>query len=99
MTPDDSWENYWREGQNALLGWNANLPGSGAGAKSLGVEFAGSDAFAQCQVKKVFRAVCLRDPVDGTDRSQIAAMVGNVRNNNVHLRNVFAESAAYCRGD
>jgi len=99
VTPDDSWENYWREGQNALLGWNANLPGSGTGAKSLGVEFAGSDAFAQCQVKKVFKAVCLRDPVDGTDRSQIAAMVGNFRNNNFNLRNVFAESAAYCRGD
>ena len=37
----------------------AELPGSGNGAKSLGEEF-GGDAFATCQVEKVFRAVCLR---------------------------------------
>ncbi len=39
-TPDDDWENYWRQGQNALLGWDSALPGSGNGAKSLGQEFA-----------------------------------------------------------
>ena len=33
-TPDDSWENYWREGQNAHLGFSPALPGSGTGAKS-----------------------------------------------------------------
>ena len=49
-TPDDAWENRWREGQNALLGWDANLPGTGAGAKSLGQELGNSDAFAECQV-------------------------------------------------
>ena len=30
-TPDDQWENRWRKGQNALLGWDATLPGSGHG--------------------------------------------------------------------
>ncbi len=29
ITPDDAWENRWREGQNSLLGWSASLPGSG----------------------------------------------------------------------
>ena len=66
MTPDDSWNNHWRQGQNALIGWSPALPGSGTGAKSLGQELAGTHAFAQCQVKKVFKAVCLRDPVDAT---------------------------------
>ncbi len=99
VTPDDSWDNYWREGQNALLGWNQSLPGSGSGAKSLGEELAGSDAFAQCQVKKVFRNVCLRDPVDADDRSQVDTMVTSFRNNNFNLRRVFAESAAYCAGN
>jgi hypothetical protein len=99
VTPDDSWANYWREGQNALLGWEPSLPGAGSGAKSLGQELAASQAFAQCQVKKVFKAVCLRDPVDNADRTQVAAMVGNFRNGNFNLRNVFAESAVYCRGD
>ena len=29
VTPDDHWDNYWRSGQNALLGWDGGLPGSG----------------------------------------------------------------------
>ncbi|MEO0579254.1 MAG: hypothetical protein AAFZ58_11240 [Pseudomonadota bacterium] len=57
VTPDDAWTNYWRTGQNAILGWDAGLPGAGVGAKSMGQELANSDAFAQCQVRKVFRNV------------------------------------------
>jgi hypothetical protein len=99
ITPDDSWSNYWREGQNALIGWSPNLPGSGNGASSLGEELAATQAFAQCQVQKVFNAVCLRDPVDSTDRTQITTMTNNFRNNNYNLRQVFAESAVYCMGN
>jgi len=98
-TPDDQWSNYWRAGQNALLGWDSQLPGSGSGAKSMGEELANSTAFAQCQVEKVFRNVCLRSPVDGADRSQIASMVGSFRSGGYRLKQVFAESAAYCMGD
>ena len=43
----------------------------GTGAKSLGQELANSDAFAQCQVEKVFRTVCFRSPSDQADRDQI----------------------------
>jgi hypothetical protein len=99
VTPDDSWHNHWRLGQNALLGWNQALPGQGAGAKSLGEELAGTTAFAQCQVQKVFKAVCLRDAVDQTDRTQVAAMTTTFRNNNFNLKQVFAESAGYCMGN
>jgi hypothetical protein len=98
-TPDDQWSNYWRAGQNALLGWDTQLAGSGSGAKSMGQELANSTAFAQCQVEKVFRNVCLRSPVDGTDRSQIDSMVGSFRSGGYRLKQVFAESAAYCKGD
>lgn len=98
ITPDDSWNNHWRQGQNALIGWNQGLPGKGQGAKSLGQELAGTTAFAQCQVTKVFKAVCFRDPVDANDRSQIATMTTNFRNNNFNLRQVFADSAGYCMG-
>ncbi|MCW9024404.1 MAG: hypothetical protein OQK73_06945, partial [Gammaproteobacteria bacterium] len=63
-TPDDSWDNYWREGINSLLGWDSTLPGSGTGAKSMGRELAHSDAFASCQVKKVFQAVCHKTPTN-----------------------------------
>jgi hypothetical protein len=99
VTPDDSWSNYWREGQNALLGWNGSLPGAGNGAKSLGQELAGTQAFAECQVTKVFNAVCLRDPVDGADRAQVQTMTNDFIGNNYDLRQVFAESADYCTQD
>jgi len=98
ITPDDSWDNYWRQGKNALIGWNPGLPGSGSGAKSLGQELAGTQAFAQCQVKKVFKTVCLRDPVDDNDRQQVSTMTNNFENG-YNLRNVFAESAVYCMGE
>jgi hypothetical protein len=100
ITPDDSWDNYWRVGQNGALGWDSNLAGNGAGAKSLGQELAGSSAFAQCQVTKVFRNVCLRDPVDDPDRTQITTMTNAFRAGNAYdLKEVFVSSAAYCRGN
>jgi hypothetical protein len=99
VTPDDSWDNYWREGRNALLGWSTLLPGSGNGAKSMGQELAASGAFAQCQVEKVFQAVCLRPPVDQTDRDEVADMTASFINGGYKLRDVFAKSAVYCSGD
>ena len=96
VTPDDSWENYWRAGQNALIGWNPAGPGAGNGAKSLGQELAGTRAFAECQVEKVFNAVCLRAPVDGDDRDEIQTMTDSFIGNDYNLKQVFAESAAYC---
>lgn len=98
-TGDDSWINYWREGPNSLLGWDPNLPGEGNGAKSLGQELANTDAFASCQVKKVFRNVCFREPTDTSDRNQVAAMVSSFQNTGYRMKQVFAEAATYCMGD
>ncbi|MBF8292899.1 MAG: hypothetical protein HW417_1934 [Steroidobacteraceae bacterium] len=98
VTPDDSWENRWRGGQNALLGWDQALPGSGNGAKSLGQELGNSDAFAACQVEKVFRTVCLRSPVDTADRNQIGSMVSSFRASGYRLKQAFADAATYCMG-
>ncbi len=97
VTPNDSWHNHWRQGQNALLGWSPALPGEGAGAKSLGEELAATDAFAECQVKKVFKAVCLRDPVDAADHTQIDTMTNAFRGA-YNLKQVFADAAGYCMG-
>ena len=97
-TPDDSWENYWRIGQNRFLGWDPSLPGSGSGAKSLGEELANSEAFASCQVKKVFRAVCLRSPEDAADRAQVDQMVVSFTASGYLMKQVFAETAVYCMG-
>ncbi len=103
-TSDDSWMNYWRNGQNQFLGWDPNLPGSGAGAASMGQELANSDAFASCQVKKVFRAVCLRAPENSADRFQVSQMVTSFKNVSprsgtpYNMKQTFAEAAVYCMG-
>ncbi|BFM05896.1 hypothetical protein [Halioxenophilus aromaticivorans] len=98
-TANDNWDNYWREGINKHLGWDESLPSSGTGARSMNTELAHSEAFASCQVKKVFSAVCLREPQDGNDRAQIDAMVGSFSANNYNVKQVFAESANYCKGE
>ena len=97
-TTDDSWMNYWREGQNQFLGWDPSLPGSGNGAQSMGRELAGSDAFASCQVRKVFAAVCFREPEDAADRAQVQSMMTSFQSG-YRLRQTFAEAAVYCMGD
>jgi len=98
-TPDDHWNNYWRSGRNALLNWDSALPGAGNGAKSLGRELAGTEAFARCQVQKVFRNVCFRAPSDGQDRDQVDAMTASFKSSGYQLKRVFAEAATYCKGD
>ena len=98
-TPDDHWDNYWRNGRNALLGWDTSSPGTGQGPKSLGRELSHTDAFAACQVRKVFRAVCFRDPSDAQDRAKVQAMTGSFKAGGYQLKRVFAEAATYCMGD
>jgi hypothetical protein len=99
VTPDEHWDNYWRSGQNALLGWGSGLPGSGDGAKSLGVELASSEAFARCQVEKVFRTVCLREPGNSLDRARVDGITASFKADNYNMKTVFAETAVYCKGD
>jgi hypothetical protein len=98
VTPDDSWSNRWRAGANASLGWDATLPGSGAGAKSLGQELASSDAFAQCQVTKVFQAVCFRAPNSTADQATVATIKASFKSGGYKLKQVFQLSAAACPG-
>ena len=98
-TPDDAWENRWREGQNSYLGFDPARDGYGNGAKSLGDELGNSAAFASCQVKKVFRAVCLRDAEDDADRFRQDEITAEFRaNGSYSLKQVFANSADYCKG-
>ncbi len=97
-TPNDNWENYWRNGQNSFLGFDAGLPGSGQGAKTLGEELGNSQAFAACQVKKVFKSVCLRDPEDAADRQRVDEITNTFRTTGYRMKQVFADSATYCMG-
>ena len=97
-TPDDHWDNYWRKGQNAYLGFDNALPGSGNGAKSLGEELGNSHAFASCQVEKVFQAVCLRAPEDAGDRNKADEIIATFRNTGYRMKQVFADTAVHCMG-
>ena len=98
-TPDDQWINYWRQGPNAaLIGWDNQLTGSGRGAASMGRELAHTEAFAQCQVKKVFQQVCLREAGEN-DRSAFENMVSSFKQSNYKLKQTYADTAVYCMGD
>jgi hypothetical protein len=98
VTMDDSWNNHWRGGPNSILGFSGTLPGSGNGAKSLGMELENSAAFASCQVTRVFKDVCLRAPNTQADFNQVNSMIASFQSNGYKLRQVFAEGAAYCMG-
>jgi hypothetical protein len=98
ITPDNGWSNRWRDGPNSTLGWDNTLPGSGMGAKSLGQELAASDAFAQCQVTKVFQTVCFRPPTSTADQATVAAIKANFKAGGYRLKQVFQQSAAACAG-
>jgi hypothetical protein len=98
VTPDDTWSNRWRSGPNADLGWDSSLPGSGEGAASLGQELENTEAFANCQVVKVFQQVCLHAPVSQEDQTTVATIEKDFKDSNYHLKQVFQETAASCAG-
>lgn len=101
-TPDNHWDNYWREGQNQALGWSDEAPaGSGEGAKSLGQELAQSEAFASCHAKQAFETVCLRPPTSTADLNEVASLTDSFLNDpnpayQHNLRVTFAKAALYC---
>ena len=98
VTPDNNWVNHWRQGPNTVLGWSAGLPGSGSGAASLGQELESSATFAQCQVTKVFQAVCFRAPVSSTDLATVSSITSSFTSGGYNLKQVFQQAAAACPG-
>ncbi|MFC4311223.1 hypothetical protein ACFPN2_19145 [Steroidobacter flavus] len=102
VTPDDGWENRMRlDGKNdiGVLGWDENRPNHGNGAKSLGQEFAYSNAFAECQTEKVFRKVCFRGPTDAElGPGGAFQTISTTFKSAGSLRGVFAQVAAQCAG-
>ncbi len=99
VTTDDHWDNYYRHGANQVLGFDPGLQGTGSGAKSMGQELAHSDGFAQCQVEKVFRTVCLRDPGNAADRQKVSDIKATFKSTGYKMKQVFADAAIYCMGN
>ena len=98
VTNSNRWDNYWREGQNAVLDWRGPTSG-GFGAKSLGNEVTSSRAFSKCQVEKVFEQVCFREPANPTERGEVERITDVFEAQNYNLKRVFAETAVYCMGN
>ena len=108
VTPNDNWDNYWRQGQNSVLGWEDGLAaergvGSGTGASSMIRELVHSQQFAHCQVTKAYRAVCLKEPdlsdEPGNDAAAFNSIVSNFTSNGYNMKGVFMEVADYCKGE
>ncbi len=98
VTRDDHWDNRWRKGANAdLIKWSPS-GGSGAGAKSLGLELEHSAAFTQCQAQKVFQAVCYRAPASQADLNQVSGMTSAFKAGGYKYKPLFASAAVYCMG-
>ncbi|MFK7895410.1 MAG: hypothetical protein AB8G23_06220 [Myxococcota bacterium] len=98
VTTDNGWINYWREGPNATMGWRG-ASDRGFGAKSLGAELAGSDAFSTCQVEKVFELVCFRPVGSEEDRTAVDNATTAFEESNYSMKGVFADVAEYCMDD
>ena len=96
VTPDNNWSNRWRAGPNIALGWDQSHARQRR-AKSLGQELAACDAFAQCQVTKVFQAVCCRAPTSAADMATVSSITASFKNG-YKLKQVFQMAAAACPG-
>jgi len=104
ITADDSWINYWRTGVNAKLGWGKDTgltptnatqaTFSGSGAAALGRELANTEAFARCQVIKVYRHVCHNDPAE----TDLQAITTSFAASTYNMQTAFKESIKVCMG-
>jgi hypothetical protein len=98
VTVDDRWDNYWRAGPYASLGWRGPDSG-GFGPKSLGREVTASRAFSLCQVDRIFEQVCFHPPSSAEELAERERIADVFEAQAYSLKRVFAEVAATCRGE
>lgn len=100
VVSDDSWNNLWASGQNAVLGWRGmNGSHQGSGARALGRYLASSQQFSQCMAKKVFKLVCVKEPQSATDIAAIQAYAQQFEENNSYdIKQLFANTVTLCMG-
>ncbi len=98
VTTDNRWDNYWREGVHANLGWRGPNAG-GFGPKTLGEEVAMSRAFSVCQVEKAFQFACFRPPNSQADSDAVEHIADVFEQNNYSMKRVLGEVAVYCMGN
>ena len=94
VTVDDSWINFWTEGQNVNVGWSGDS--SGNGVRSLGTMLTSTEAFSSCMAKKAVEALCLRPVVNQDDVAAVAKISANFKASNFSLKSVYADAAVHC---
>jgi hypothetical protein len=102
---DDTWHNTLFSSADPIkplkLGWRTPEGGSemiGSGAHTLGRALAATRAFSSCQVKKVFRHVCLREPQDSEHAwlETITDRFENPNDWNYNFKNLFKAVVNVC---
>jgi len=93
----EPWADDRRSASAELVGWN--IPSPGTEFKTLGIELGQSRQFAECQVERVFRQLCWRDPISAADQQAIAHIADIFETSNRSMQRVYAHTAAYCAGD
>ena len=87
------------QGPNALLGWD---PSAARQRQRRQVARPGarqsSDAFAQCQVQKVFQAVCFRAPTAPPTRRRSRSSTNSFKNGGYKLKQVVPADRCRLRG-
>lgn len=104
QTTDNSWLNLWTAGQNARLEWASNVPTNGNGIRSFGRMLAATGEFRRCMAKRVFKQVCMREPVldpsaANSEVARIQALANRFGASNYNMKTLVGATASGCMGD
>ncbi|MCO4754213.1 MAG: hypothetical protein KC478_07010 [Bacteriovoracaceae bacterium] len=95
---NDAWTNLWKDGQNSSLGWRGLQQGNGA--RSLGAMLTRSRAFSECMSQKVFKLVCLKDPMSDQEKSLVMSLANDFETTgNYSMRRLIAKTSVQCMGE
>lgn len=95
---NDSWSNLWNVGQNSILGWQGASIGNGA--RSLGRYLSRSNAFSQCMAERSFELVCLKKPLQQSDKDAVKSLAANFSSNqSYNMKDLLARTSVLCLGE
>ncbi len=100
VTPNDGWNNYWRQGQNSVNGWSS----SAAGQRQRR-QVHGHRARQQRAVRALPGGEGVQDrlPASAGQSARTATrstrVIAQFKAGGYKMKDVFAQTAAYCKGN
>ena len=99
VVTDDSWQNMWiskfSPANGKKIGWRGVT--TGRGGREINEMFARSRAFASCMATKVFKLVCMKDPVSSTDLAAVQANATYFESGtNYSMKQLIARTSSGC---